>query len=589
MARFTISGRIFLLSVLFFLGLGRDLSMGADSRRPPNILFILTDDQSYRTLSCYRPDGAYDWVQTPNIDRLASRGVRFSRAYLGSWCLPSRYTILTGRQPYAIQSIRPGLVYPKNTYDPKRVTFWPKIFREHGYYTGMIGKWHTGTDTGFGRDWDFQIAWNRPGGTRANASAYYKPQYLNFNGAKKPVLVEGYPADNYTGWAVNFIKDRAKADGQPWALWLCYPNAHPPFTPSPEHQSEYPGVKVVAPPDIFQAAPGKPGYVQRLRVWLPNRNGEPMMKKVKTPTAGGAALKGDTLSDWARQYQQCVSSLDEAVGKIAAALEASGQEKETLVIFTADQGFALGQHGFAHKLAPYDANIASPLIISRPGSLPMGKVCRTPVGGVDLVATLYAQAGIQPPVPLDGHDLSPLLENPGSRSWDHPVVQTFTRLAFGQRTGQVWRSRPIVGPPVPWWTSVVHGDYKYVRTMVRGELEELYDLRNDPEELHNLVLSPGTGPLLETMRSSLHQELVRTGAPFADRMPAVGKPQQAQQIKAVPPVKASRPVPKPLVASGRAPKPADLGPLRMLARGPKPGSKPPVAKSGRPKSIGWKS
>jgi len=194
---------------------------------------------------------------------------------------------------------------------------------------------------------------------------------------------------------------------------------------------------------------------------------------VRTPTAGGVGLKGETLSDWVRQYQQCVSAIDEGVGEVLAALEASGQEKNTLVIFTSDQGFAMGEHGFAHKLAPYDANLRAPLLVSQPGTLPSGEVCRTPVGGVDLVATIYAQAGIAAPVPLDGHDVTPLLQNPDSRSWHHPVVQSYTRKAFGDKTRQVWRSRSLIGPPVPWWTSVVDGHYKYVRTMVKGEVEDL--------------------------------------------------------------------------------------------------------------------
>jgi len=514
-------GRLALLWTLLLLAGGGD-SCQAESPRRPNILIILTDDQSFRTVGCYREEGAYDWVRTPNLDRLASRGVRFSHAYLGSWCVPSRFTALTGRQSYAIESIRPGLIYPRNTYDARRVTFWPSVFREHGYFTGMIGKWHTGKDAGFGREWDFQMVWNRPAGTMANASAYYKPQDIHVQGAKKPVHVEGYPADNYTSWAVDFIKDRGKAKGQPWALWLCYPNSHAPFTPAEENQAGYPDLKVPAPPDIFQAAPGKPAYVRKLKVWAPGENGEPVMKQVRTPTAGGPGLKGDSLSDWVRQYQQCVTSIDEDVGKLLAALSASGQEEETLVIFTSDQGFAMGQHGFAHKLAPYDANLRSPLIISQPGTVPTGRVCRTPVGGVDLVATLYAQARIEPPVPLDGHDLTPLIQHPESRSWNHPVVQSYTRMAFGKKAGQVWRSGSPIGPPVPWWTSVVDGHYKYVRTMVRGEVEELYDLKRDPEELVNLALKPGSQALLARMRTSLTAELERTGAPFADRMPPVG-------------------------------------------------------------------
>ena len=124
----------------------------------PNILYIFTDDQSVRTVGCY-PD-SFDWVKTPNIDRLASQGVRFERAYMGAWCLPSRTTALTGKHAFAAESMRMEGEYPGCEYDPEQLPFWPKVFRENGYTTAQIGKWHTGTDTGYGRDWDFQLVWN---------------------------------------------------------------------------------------------------------------------------------------------------------------------------------------------------------------------------------------------------------------------------------------------------------------------------------------------------------------------------------------------------------------------------------------------
>ncbi|MDP7205113.1 MAG: sulfatase-like hydrolase/transferase, partial [Pirellulaceae bacterium] len=113
---------------------------------PPNILFIYTDDHSHRTVSCY--DEAYPWVRTPHIDQLASTGVRFSDAYIGTWCMPSRAAMLTGHHPYGVQSMRMVGQYPGSEYDPQACPFWPAVFREHGYVTAQIGKWHTGTDTG---------------------------------------------------------------------------------------------------------------------------------------------------------------------------------------------------------------------------------------------------------------------------------------------------------------------------------------------------------------------------------------------------------------------------------------------------------
>ena len=148
----------------------------------PNILFIYADDQSYKTLSCY-PESP-DWVHTPNIDALARRGVRFERCYLGAWCMPSRASLLTGHLQHAVQSMRMEGTYPASIYDPKQCRFWPSVFREQGYHTAQIGKWHTGIDTGNGRDWDHQIVWNRPAHPE-NAGNYFKDQIVTFNGVDR--------------------------------------------------------------------------------------------------------------------------------------------------------------------------------------------------------------------------------------------------------------------------------------------------------------------------------------------------------------------------------------------------------------------
>ena len=118
----------------------------------PNILFIYTDDQSHRTVSSY-PD-AFEWVRTPNIDQLARQGVKFEHAYIGSWCMPSRATMLTGLHQHGIESMRMEGQYPGSAYDPEQCPFWPAVFRANGYTTAQIGKWHTGVDVGYGRDWD---------------------------------------------------------------------------------------------------------------------------------------------------------------------------------------------------------------------------------------------------------------------------------------------------------------------------------------------------------------------------------------------------------------------------------------------------
>jgi len=475
----------------------------------PNILFIYTDDHSHRTVSCY-PE-AYDFVRTPNIDNLAKRGVRFTHAYIGTWCMPSRAMLLTGHHSYGVESMRMVGDYPGSTYDPKQCPFWPQVFRKNGYVTAHIGKWHTGTDTGYGRDWDFQIVWNRPRFTK-NHQNYYYDQPITYQGGETKVL-KRYSTDQYTDWALDFIQGKGRDAKKPWYLWLCYGAVHSPFTPADRHLDDYPDSKIAIPKDIYSPRPGKPDYMQKMEMWVKGKNGKPELKN---------GPEGKTLNDWVRQYHQGVLAIDEGVGRLMKTLKATGQLENTLVVFTSDQGFAWGQHGFRHKLAPYDATIRSPLIVSMPGTLPEGKVCKTPVSGVDIVPTFFRFAGIELPWKMHGHDLTPLLKDPNAK-WDHPVLTTLTGRKYGSETDTIPTGEDLYLGGIPWWISLVKGRYKYIRTLVEGEIEELYDLKNDPEELTNLALDAKHASRLKRMRNALLAELRRTDAGMIDNLPSVKK------------------------------------------------------------------
>ncbi len=470
----------------------------------PNILFIFTDDQSHRSVGCY-PE-AHPWVKTPHIDRLAAEGIRFEYAYVGTWCMPSRAQMLTGLHPHAIASMKMSGPYPGSSYDPARCRFWPAEFRRAGYCTGMIGKWHTGGDTGFGRDWDYQAVWNHaikaPG-----CNEYYNNQPVSINGAPAEI-VPGYSTDNYTGWAVDFIRGTHRDPGKPWYLWLCYGAVHGPYTPSKRHAGDYSDTPPVpVPEDIYPPRPTKPRYMQQYGVWKRGANGRPVRGK-------------STLDDAVRKYNRAVRALDEGVGKLVAALEETGQRDNTLVIYTSDQGFAWGQHGYAWKYGPYDANLRVPLIASMPGSVPQGQVCSHPVGGLDLIPTFFATAGVRIPWDMHGHDLRVLLENP-SAEWPHPVLLEQTRWFYGADTRRVPPPQEARWGGVPWWVSLRQGRYKYIRTLEADEIEELYDLSVDPQELHNLATEPEFQERLADYRRQCLAELARTEAEIVENLPAV--------------------------------------------------------------------
>jgi len=461
----------------------------------PNILYIFTDDQSIRSVSCY-PE-AHDWVSTPNIDRLAGEGIRFTHCYTGAWCQPSRVTALTGLLQHGAQSLRLE-TYPMATYDPSVLPFWPSVFRANGYETACIGKWHLGEDTGHGRDWDYSVIWDRGAG---NSRAYYHGTLVRTNGGDRRPL-GGYSTDRYTDLAVDYIK-RKKTSSKPWYLWLCYGGVHGPYTPAERHKRDYENTSPVpVPKDIFPPRPTKPTYMKNYGVWKKGRDGKPV-----------------GLDAAVEKYNRAVKSLDEGVGRLLDALQETGQIDNTLIVFTSDQGFAWGQHGFKWKYAPYDANLRAPLILRLPGLVARNKVCEHPVGGQDLIPTFFAVAGIPLPWDMHGHDITPVLKNPEAE-WSHPVLMENTKYYYGKDTER--EERPGWNG-VPWWIFLRNGRYKYIRTLVENEVEELYDLESDPEELVNLALQSEHRETLLSYRRQLLAELRRTKAGMVENLPDVNK------------------------------------------------------------------
>ncbi len=469
----------------------------------PNILFIYTDDHSYRTMGAYPQ--SYPWVRTPAMDKLAAEGVRFEYAYIGSWCMPSRATLLTGKHQFSVESMRMEGEYPGSTYDPEQTPFWPKVFRQEGYHTIQIGKWHTGTDTGYGRDWDYQIVWNRPAHPETNQNYYYN-QPITYQGGKTEML-ERYSTDQYTDWAVDVINGEGRPAEKPWYLWLCYGASHSPFTPADRHMNDYAGIDFDTPKDVFAPRPGKPEWAQKISAWTVGPNGTPF-------------FQGRSITSWVQQYHQVVRGLDENIARVMEALDKSGQRDNTLVIFTSDQGLAWGQHGFrGTKIAAYDANIRSPMVISMPSRLPQGTVVDTPVAGVDIVPTIFSFAGLEHPWEFQGQDLTPLLKDPNAK-WDRPAMLAATGRNYGSDTNVIPKGEGAMHGEVPWYVMIRHGDYKYVRPLI-DDLEELYDMKKDPDELDNLAVKPAFQAKLKEMREMAIAELRRNKAGFVDNMPPV--------------------------------------------------------------------
>jgi len=466
----------------------------------PNILYIFTDDQSIRTVSAY-PE-SHGWVHTPNIDRLANSGIRFTSCYTGAWCQPSRATVLTGLLQHRMESLQVTR-YPLCAYDSVALPFFPRVFRKHGYRTACIGKWHLGEDVGAGRDWDYSVIWDR-GGPQSNSHAYYENQLVRINGGERRPL-GGYSTDRYTDLAVDYIREIKKED-RPWFLWLCYSGVHGPYTEAERHQDRYSDApETEIPVDIFGPRPTKPDFLRDLTRWEKDENGKPAW-----------------FDESVKKYHRAVAALDEGVGRIMQAMEETGQMENTLVVFTSDQGFAWGQHGCREKWLPYDANIVAPLIFSWQGKIVGGQVCNEPVNGADITRTFHTLTGIKPMWEMDGRDLKDLLNNPAGKLASPMLMINTIYVYGGDELLTVLKQDDavkLVRNDVWAWIMMREGKYKYIRYMRKECIEELYDMEKDPDELTNLAVDPAYSELLLRMRKQTASEFRKRDGEFINYLP----------------------------------------------------------------------
>ncbi len=492
------------LILLFAAG----ITAAAADEATPNILYIFTDDQSYRTVSCY--PRAYDFANTPNIDQLARRGVRFDQAYIGAKCVPSRATALTGRLQFAVESHHDGTDIEGNTY-------WFPTIRDKGYYTGMIGKWHYGKGAEahqHGTSWDWSVVWDH--GQYDAAGGYYYDQKVMINGAPQ-VPLGGYSTDRYTDYTEQFIRERAKQPDKRWFYWLCYGGVHGPYTPAERHVGMLKDeLEPEIPADIWGPRPGKPSHFQDSR-WKKGDDGKP-------------TISGKPLDFWVKQQTEAVAAIDEGVGRIVKTLEETGQLDNTIIVFTSDQGYVWGHHGLKGKIDPYESAIRSPFIISCPKRFPVGKVCKAPINGPDVIRTFHAWAEAEPRLFMPGRDITPLVMNPDSepvlKLWSKvPTMMTYVHnryepMELARRLKDKDWASCMYGKNSPWYFMILVGNYKYTRYAHPDRIEELYDLDQDPEELDNLAVNEEFKDKLMQMRAACLQSIEEHGGSvFTDYLP----------------------------------------------------------------------
>lgn len=454
-----------LLSLAVVAGL-----QAADAPRP-NVLVILTDDQRWDALGVVQRElggrAWFPWFQTPNLDRLATEGARFQNVFVTtSLCSPSRATLLSGVHARRHKVLNNFTEYPND------LPGYPRRLKEAGYETAYIGKWHMGEDN------DEQ----RPGfdtWMSHRGQGNYFDNEFNLNGARRKL--PGYYTTVVTDLAVDWLKQRHP---RPWLLILGHKAPHGgPIQPEPrfEHALDAFPVRKPANFENYRAADGKPAWLEES---LPTWHG-----------AGGPLYGLKEYDKFVRAYLATLLSLDESVGRIYETLRAAGELDRTVIVFTSDNGFVLGEHGRVDKRTAYEDSLRVPLLVRYPPLARPGTVVSQVVLSLDLAPSILDLCGAKPLRGVTGRSWKPLLAG--------------RRVAWRESFLYEYNFEPQF-PYTPNVRAVRTDNFKFIR-YPHGDggpdrfTPELYDLRKDPLEMRNLANDPAWAK----QRQALERELAR--------------------------------------------------------------------------------
>ena len=471
----------------------------AFAQKPPNIVFVFSDDHAYQAVSAY--GHPLKLLETPNLDRIAKQGMRFDRCLVpNSICGPSRATILTGKYSH-----RNGFYNNTNCrFDGSQQTF-PKLLQKAGYQTAVIGKWHLVSDpTGF----DY---WHiLPG-----QGLYYNPPMLTLDPAKeggRRQKIEGYTTDIITDLSIDWLKSRDKS--KPFLLMSQHKAPHREWAPALRHLGWDDDRVHPEPPSLFDQYTGRSRAVSDHDMGL-DRTFTDLDAKFKSPpnmTADQLAEwnayyeprnqqfrdanpQGDDLVRWRYQrymhdYLGCVKAVDESVGRMLDFLDDEGLADNTLVMFTSDQGFFLGEHGWFDKRWIFEESLRSPLTVRWPGHVSPGSTSSQIVSLIDFAETFLDAAGVESPDDMQGRSLVPLLEGKTPDDWRTSLYYHYYEFPVPHRV------RPHVG--------VITDRFKLVH-YYNSDVDdwELLDREKDPQELTDYFDDPAYAATVTELTAEL--------------------------------------------------------------------------------------
>jgi arylsulfatase A-like enzyme len=478
----------------------------------PNVVFIMADDHAAHAISAY----GSRVNETPNLDRLAREGMLFRNAFVtNSICTPSRAAILTGT--YSHKNGVPVF----NRFDGSQPTV-AKLLHAAGYHSGMIGKWHLGSDpTGFDR-WEIL-----PG-----QGVYHDPVLYTATGER--TYSGRYVTDVITDLGIDFIRERPK--DRPFFLMLHHKAPHREWTPDEKHRRMFESRTIPEAKTLWDDYATRtdalrenrqrvaddltrrdlkleppPGLVGQDRdAWLAVKPTEvTLIVDGKASNLAGEALARWKYQRYMQDYLACVQSIDDNVGRLLDFLKESGLERDTIVVYTSDQGFFLGDHGLYDKRFMYEESLRMPLLVRWPAAVRAGSRAEALALNVDFAPTFLEAAGVAVPASMQGRSLLPLLRGETPADWRSAIYYRYYHDPGHHNTRAHYGVRTATHKLIFYWTK---------------NQWELFDLRSDPAELRNLYGQPGQEAITAELRATLARlrAELQDDDRFADEQPPSG-------------------------------------------------------------------
>jgi len=457
----------------------------------------MTDDHSTRALSCY----GSKILNTPNLDRLAAEGVRFTNAFVtNSLCAPARASVLTGCFSH-LNGVRGNseMADAVERLDPKLPTF-PQLLQRAGYHTGIVGKWHLSDAPAGFHSWCVL-----PG-----QGLYFNPDFID-NGTKKTFT--GYCTDITTDLALEFLR-RAPRE-KPFCLLYQHKAPHRPFQPAPRHAKLFERVELPHPEtyndDYATRRLAREAEDMRFDISLAGDY------KDLPPGLSPAERKNWIYQRFVKDYYGAVAGIDENLGRVLEYLDRNDLAEDTVVVYTTDNGFFLGDHGWYDKRFMYEPSLRVPLLVRYPRLGVAGRVEDRMTMNIDYAPTILDLAGVRVPAAMQGASLRPLLEGRSPGNWRRSVYYTYYENSWALRQ----KGGAMTDPSFQYFTphrvvphrGVRTGRFKLIEYYGEDDYWELFDLQSDPQELKNLYGEPASAGIA----ADLKRELARLRARYKDQ------------------------------------------------------------------------